>query len=606
MSTRGSRATPGPMPLADALRLAAANPPAPAGGLLRLALVCGFTPMHLQTFLCAQVRLLYPDRRIEIAGGLYDDIPGTLQRCASERYDAVVLVLEWADLDPRLGLRRLGGWSPSISADIVERAAAALSRCERLAAAVAASSPVVVSLPTLPLPPLFSTANWQASAHELRLRAHVAAFAAALAGHARIRIVSAQTVDGVSPASERLDVKTALTSGFPYRTAHASRLAEVIARAVQNRPPKKGLITDLDNTLWRGIVGEDGPANVSWDLDHGSQAHGIYQQFLRALAEEGVLVAVASKNDPAVVDEAFARGDLALTKDHVYPLAVGWGSKAQAVSRVLEAWNVHADSVVFVDDSPLELADVSAAHPAIECVQFPANDARAVYDLIVRLRDTFGRAAVSEDDRIRAAGLRARAVPSGSTETGADAGEGCSESVLEQADPELTLDFHVDAGDARALELVNKTNQFNLNGRRFTEREWSEYLAGPHAFLLTASYRDRFGPLGKIAVMAGRVNGTDVLVDTWVMSCRAFARRIEHQCLKAVFARFNAAAVTLDYRETPRNGPITQCLRDLIGAPPSPGATVTAGRFASVCPALPHRVIVRDERGDERYASAAR
>jgi len=603
MATPDSDPAPGPLTLAEALRIAAANPPASTAGAMHVALACGFTPLHLHTFLCAQLRLRRPERHVRIIGGLYDDLPGTLERCLRERVDAVVLVLEWADLDPRLGVRRLGGWSPSLAGEIVEHAAETLTRLERLVRGAAAASPVVVSLPTLPLPPLFSTPGWLSSAHELQLRAHVSAFGAAAASHARVRVIGTQAIEAVSPAADRFDVKSMLFSGFPYRTAHASRLAELLARAVDNPLPKKGLITDLDHTLWRGIAGEDGPAHVSWDLEHQSQAHGLYQQLLRALSEEGVFVGVASKNDPAVVDEVFARDDLVLTREHVFPLAVSWGSKAQAVSRVLEAWNVHADSVMFVDDSPIELAEVAAAHPAIDCVLFPAHDPRGIYDLLLRLRDLFGRAVVSEDDRIRVASLRHRDAEAPAS---LDATDGYSEAVLERAQAELTLDFHLDAGDARALELVNKTNQFNLNGRRYTEREWAEHLSDRRAFLLTASYRDRFGPLGKVAVLAGRVEDANVHVDTWVMSCRAFARRIEHQCLKALIGRFAAPAITFGYRETPRNGPMTQTLRDLLGEAPEGNAALTAERFASVCPSLPHRVTVKDERSDERYAGAAR
>jgi FkbH-like protein len=100
------------------------------------------------------------------------------------------------------------------------------------------------------------------------------------------------------------------------------------------------VITDLDDTLWSGIVGDDGVESVSWDLDHHTQGHGLYQQLLGALSEAGVLVAIVSKNEPAVVDAAFAREDLLRRRERVFPLEVGWGSKADAVGRVLARWNV--------------------------------------------------------------------------------------------------------------------------------------------------------------------------------------------------------------------------------------------------------------------------
>ena len=89
----------------------------------------------------------------------------------------------------------------------------------------------------------------------------------------------------------------------------------------------------------------------------------------------------------------------------------------------------------------------------------------------------------------------------------------------------------------RAFELINKTNQFNLNGRRWKEPEWRRFLGEPGAFLVTASYEDKFGPLGEIAAMLGTAGAGKLSVDAWVMSCRAFSRRIEHQCLKYLFER---------------------------------------------------------------------
>jgi FkbH-like protein len=587
------------MKLVDALRLAGRNPSAGAE-TFNAALVCGFTPLHLLTFLVAHLRQLYPEHRIQIDTGLFDDISGTLREFCGQRRDAVVLVLEWADIDARLGLRRLGGWSPAILPGIVEHAQIWLAQVCALVEKVAHSSPVVVSLPTLPLPPVFFNAGWQAGAYELTLREAVASFAAAIGGSPRVRVISEQMLAAVSPPAERLSVKSTWMSGFPYQTLHADALARLLAIAAQNRLPKKGLITDLDNTLWRGIVGDDGVEGVCWDLDHQAQAHGLYQQFLRALSEEGVLVGVVSKNDPAVVAQAFAREDLLLPRQRVFPFEVSWGSKAEAVSRVLSVWNINAESVVFVDDNPIELAEVRAAHPGIECIAFPHEPA-AAYELLLRLREMFGRTVVSEEDQIRLDSLRGSAAPRPPSEESGD----YSEALLEQAEAELTLDFRKDPADLRALELINKTNQFNLNGRRMTERAWADHLQAPGTFVLTATYNDRFGMLGKIAVMAGRrVDGGLMHVDTWVMSCRAFARRIEHQCIKALFDTFATHTIVFDYLKTPRNGPLTKALAALLQAPPAPGATLTAPAFDAACPRLFHRVMVKDDIGNERYARA--
>src|SRR5207249_9045084 len=110
--------------------------------------------------------------------------------------------------------------------------------------------------------------------------------------------------------------------------------------------------------------------------------------------------------------------------------------------------------------------------------------------------------------------------------------EGTPDSLLAEAEAEVTLDFTKEPPDPRALELVNKTNQFNLNGRRYTESDWLAFLRDPATFLLVAAYKDKYGPLGKIAVLGGRWEGTSLTLNTWLMSCRAFARLDDLRCLE--------------------------------------------------------------------------
>src|SRR5436190_4409638 len=280
-------------------------------------------------------------------------------------------------------------------------------------------------------------------------------------------------------------MKSELDNGHPYTIAHAAAVAEAVSSLIHDRSPKKGLITDLDDTLWGGILGEVGAANVCWDLDRRAQAHGLYQQLLGALASAGVLIGVASKNDPAHVEEAFARRDLLLRADAVYPLEVSWGRKASAVGRILDTWNIAPDAVVFVDDSRLELADVGAAYPEIECILFPNDDPQAVWDFLTRLRDLFGKRSASAEDALRLGSIRAAAT----LREIADEQDSLPDEFLRSAKGSIVF-AHDSEDDPRAFELINKTNQFNLNGKRLTEAEWSAALDDPASFLVTVSYED--------------------------------------------------------------------------------------------------------------------
>jgi FkbH-like protein len=164
------------------------------------------------------------------------------------------------------------------------------------------------------------------------------------------------------------------------------------------------------------------------------------------------------------------------------------------------------------------------------------------------------------------------------------------ELLLESLEAELTITFDSEGKDPRGLELVNKTNQFNLNGKLHTESSWRTFARDPGAFLMIVAYQDKFGPLGKIAVIAGH-RGRRLRIDTWVMSCRAFSRRIEYRCLEELFARFDAAEIEFDFAATPRNAPIRSFLTEILGKSPEAGCSLTRRAFLERGPKTHHRIL---------------
>src|SRR5258708_568958 len=369
------------MKLAEALKVIQAGlPDFPA---LEVALLCGFTPLHLETFLRAHLCKLFPGRSPNVHTGLYGDLFGNLQRVAG--VSAAVAVIEWPDLDPRLGLRRLGGCEPSPFQDILSEVNRSCDLLQSSMAAVARNTPLVVCFPTLPLVPVSFSPLARASEFTLELRSRVASLGAALSHLACVRIVDPQRLDTLS-LSRRLDVNSDLSAGFPYTLSHASALSEVLAGLILNPQPKKGLITDLDDTLWRGILGEVGVEGISWDLDNHSQIHALYQQLLHSLAASGTLIAVASRSDRSLVEDAFAVRESILRETDVFPFEVHWGAKSESVARILGAWNISADDVVCVDDSPMDLAEIKAAHPGPERLLSPPQNPQSPYPLFARLR----------------------------------------------------------------------------------------------------------------------------------------------------------------------------------------------------------------------------
>ena len=526
------------------------------GATYTVGIACSFTPLHLETFVRAYVARKRPGPEVVAVSGIYGDLPGTVDQLEAADVDSCVAVIEWADLDPRLG------WRDAVSgriADLDDIADTAKNRLERISSRLATlgtKCPTAVALPSLDLPPAYDGGAVRMGELRARLDLLVSEFVARAVGAPGLRVITPDAV--ATDGTPTRDLRSEIRSGFPYSVTHASALAHACVEVLLAPPTKKGLITDLDDTLWRGLVGEIGADAVSWDLDSGAQIHALYQQLLAALSQRGVLIAIASKNDPEVVEQALERADLHVTTDMIYPVRVSWGPKSVAVGEVLEAWNIAASDVVFVDDSPMELAEVQARHSDITPVLFPASDPNAVPDTLRQLASLFWREQVSAEDRLRLASLRSAA---NVHEARRDAGD--ERAFLEDLSGRLTIRAGRSWEEPRALELVNKTNQFNLNGRRFDEAEWRELCTRPGAIVWTISYEDRFGPLGVISVLAGVRTERDIQVDAWVLSCRAFSRGIEHHVLSLLSE--DGDRVAFDFAPTERNGVLRSFL-DQVGS----------------------------------------
>ncbi|MFO0916588.1 MAG: HAD-IIIC family phosphatase [Pirellulales bacterium] len=579
------------MKLLEALNVVNQGRDLPSAGEAFLA--CGFTPLHLPTYLTAHY-LRRQNERLQIQSGLYGDLSGNVERAADPKFVHRWVVVEWSDLDPRLGMRQPHGWRHSAVRDVVQTVSARLDQLTQLIRQHADAGRWVVSLPTLPLPPIFSSPRWQADAAALEIQHQLDGAAIDLASCDSVRLLNRLSLDAQSPVGSRHSVRDELASGYPYTLEHTHQLAQLLVQLAAADRPLRGIITDLDDTLWRGIVGDDGVDRVYWDLEHHAGGHGLYQGLLNSLAEIGVLVAVASKNDPNVVDQVLARPDLILDRKVCFPVEAHWQPKSTSVGRILEAWNIHPDSVVFIDDSPLELAEVQESFPALHCWRFPKGDDAAIVRMLGELRDRFGKSTVTDEDLVRSKSLRSSV----------------HQQLTNESDPNkflssLQAELRIESGRPveRCLELINKTNQFNLNGRRWTDQQWRQRINDADRFLVSADYWDKFGPLGKIAVVSGErcergaAGGPAecVRIDTWVMSCRAFSRRIEFAVLRQMFELLGADAIRLDFQATERNGPFAEFLIAL-GASAAGGEVLVRRSDLERVPEYLGKVVA-DERG---------
>jgi len=572
------------MRLNEALQIVNATNKA-SGPFSIIFLACGFQPLHLATFIQAHSIRRLGGQIVRIETGLFGNILSNINRAAESKATSSAVALEWEDLDARLGLRASGGWTSASQRDIERLSIRRLEELESAITKLSASIPVAVSPPSLPLPPLGHTVQLQATTLSLQLEQQLAAFLQRLAYTGSARILDPFWLACNSPPSSRLDPKMSLLTGFPYSIKHADAVASALVDLLFATPAKKGLILDLDETLWSGIVGEVGVDRVSWCMEDGSQVHAWLQQMLAQLAENGVLIAIASKNQSELVEQALSRKDLLVPRGALFPIIATWGAKSVAVQEIVRRWNIAADSVVFLDDTAMELSEVQSAVPGITCLQFTPKDPGAVWNVLQQLRNLFGKPAIFAEDLLRSNSIR-------SAEALEELALGTvSSKFLHTLGGRVILDYQRDSADTRPLDLINKTNQFNLNGIRLIEGDWRERMKSPTGVAIKVSYEDKFGPLGNIAALLGQVQGHRVHVTSWVMSCRAFSRRIEYHILESLFRVTGASELRFEFRPTERNWPLQNFFAEIeIDYVLSGQASLLRETFEKNMPELPHQV----------------
>jgi FkbH-like protein len=354
--------------------------------------------------------------------------------------------------------------------------------------------------------------------------------------------------------SDTFSLGSYLANGSPFAGTRLAPVADAIVAAAigDSVQPCKVLVTDLDNVLWGGIIGEDGLENIRYAPEGAGYRHFLYQSFLLKLKREGALLAAVSRNDPELANAPFASGRMTMRADDFIIIAASYSAKSALILQIARQLNLGVDSFVFVDDNPIEIQEVSAAVPGIRTMSFPAND-DGLPEFFGNLAALFPQTVTTSEDAERTEMYRRRLgglVPD--TTKGADLTD-----FLMGLEMSLAIHDRTHGDRTRAVQLINKTNQFNLNGRRVVDEEVEVLLRG-EGRLYTATLADRTGSHGEILACLIDANG---VVRSFVMSCRVFQRRVEY----AVFAWLAVQRDpprALEFVATPRNEPIQQFLRD--------------------------------------------
>ncbi len=283
----------------------------------------------------------------------------------------------------------------------------------------------------------------------------------------------------------------------------------------------KCVAVDLDNTLWGGVIGEEGITGIKIGPEYPGAAFQALQRVLLDLSKQGILLAVCSKNN---LDDAMEALDkhpgMLVRSQHFAALRINWTDKSQNLREIAQELNIGIDSLAFLDDNPFEREQVRAALPEVTVIDLPQNPLE--YAAAVRDCPVFERLTLSAEDQQRTAMYaeqRQRA--------GAEQSFQSKEDFFRFLEQEAELNPVSDLTLARIAQLTQKTNQFNLTTRRYTEAQIAEMAKQAGWNIFSIRVRDRFGDHGLVGVAIAHDQGEQCEIDTFLLSCRVIGRTVE-------------------------------------------------------------------------------
>lgn len=499
---------------------------------------------------------------LDVALAEYDQIVQTAldpkAHVFAERPDAVLVHFDhrW------LGLDRFAAAHSAVVDDAIDRIAMVLRALRD-----GAGAQLIVSNVPSPVGTLFGGFDLTVAAAP---RAQIAAFNARLrevAGETGALVLDLASVAEQVGTAQWFDPVMWNLYKLPVAPQCAPLLADVIARtlgAIRGKA-RKCLVLDCDNTLWGGVIGDDGMEGIAIGSGNAEgESFLAVQQLALDLKNRGVILAVCSKNFDENARQPFREHpDMLLRESDIAVFQANWSDKASNLEAIAETLNIGLDSLVFLDDNSAERAQVRAALPMVAVPELPAD--AAWYPAYLSSAGYFEAVAWSDEDLNRSASYLANAQRAEVQQRSRDLGDYLA--ALEMALSARGFDAQ---GRGRIAQLINKSNQFNLTTRRYTEAEVAAVESDPQAITLQVRLRDKYSDFGMIGVIIARPDPDDadaVDIDTWLMSCRVLGRRVEEAMLQALVdgARMAGRSRLLaHYLPTAKNGMVRE-LFDALG-----------------------------------------
>jgi len=324
----------------------------------------------------------------------------------------------------------------------------------------------------------------------------------------------------------------------------------------------KCLVLDLDNTLWGGVIGDDGLDGIK--LGQGSpvgEAHLAFQRYILNLSRRGVILAVCSKNDEKNALEPFEQhNEMVLKREHIAHFVANWNDKASNLRFIAQELNIGIDSLVFVDDNPFERNQVRSELPQVAVPELPVDP--AYYAPCLSSGGYFEAIAITHDDLARTQQYQANAIRISEQKA-----IGNIDDYLSSLDMLLEWSAFDDQSLTRVTQLINKTNQFNLTTQRLSRDEVEFFAGNPDTVTLQLRLLDKYGDNGIISIIIANAtpNGT-LAIHTWLMSCRVLGRGVENATLGLLIAAAKQRGISRlvgEYLPTEKNGMVADHYKKL-------------------------------------------
>ncbi len=354
------------------------------------------------------------------------------------------------------------------------------------------------------------------------------------------------------------DYKMKTLGGMPFSLKALSAMKSLIEAHIRayNGKRSKVLALDLDNTLWKGVIGEDGVDGVKLAPDKNGMPYSYLQARAKDLREMGILLTIISKNNEDDVKDILKSDRMVLHKEDFVEMRINWDSKPENLTKQAKSLNLGKDSFVFIDDNPVEREAMKQIVPEVKVPEFPADVSMIPQFMKKVYMDCFFTLRTTSEDRQKTQAYQAE-----NARHELEAESGSVESYLKRLNISVEIKRATKDSFERISQLTQKTNQFNLTTRRYSFSDICSMAESSDWLIVSASSSDMFGSNGLIAVMIVKINmeSKTAIVDDLLMSCRVMGRTIEHALLSAVenyLATKGISRIEGEYIKTPKNAPV--------------------------------------------------